>query len=95
MLIDRPGAPLSWKTTEQTFAAESLAVNPCPTDAALALLGHDSLPGDGLDALERHVDECPACQEKLDQLVKNDAGSARGFGRLHRPPTMHRQYLAL
>jgi eukaryotic-like serine/threonine-protein kinase len=54
-----------------------LAVNPCPTDAALALLGHDSLPAAGLDSLERHVDACPACQEKLDQLVKNDAGTER------------------
>jgi hypothetical protein len=49
-------------------------VNLCPTDAMLARLGDDSFAGSSVSALERHIDECPSCQGKLDRLVKDDAG---------------------
>jgi tetratricopeptide (TPR) repeat protein len=49
-------------------------VNLCPTDTMLARLGDDSFAGSSVSALERHVDECPSCQGKLDRLVKDDAG---------------------
>ncbi len=47
----------------------------CPTAATLARLGNDSLGGATTDALERHIDECPECQAKLEKLARNDAGA--------------------
>ena len=50
-------------------------MNLCPTDATLARLGDDSIAGPSADSLDRHIDECPSCQSKLDRLVKDEAVS--------------------
>ncbi len=39
----------------------------CPSASTLAGLGNDSFGAATGDALEQHIDECPACQAKLDQ----------------------------
>ena len=50
-------------------------MNSCPSAATLALLGTGTF-GDGtLAAIEAHVAACSHCQDELDRLVRNDAGS--------------------
>lgn len=48
----------------------------CPTDAVLAELLAEATP-DVSDALERHVDDCIACQLSLDRLTRATAGTDR------------------
>ena len=47
----------------------------CPSTATLALLGTDSFREGTLGAIEAHVEDCYHCQDELDRLVRNDAGS--------------------
>jgi tRNA A-37 threonylcarbamoyl transferase component Bud32 len=59
----------------------------CPGDAALRRLLAEGDPGDGLGggdgpdaaraAVERHLESCPACQQRLDELAGQDALGTR------------------
>lgn len=44
----------------------------CPSAVLLAQLGTDLLRGETFATLEGHIDGCPVCQSKLEQLARND-----------------------
>jgi anti-sigma factor RsiW len=61
-------------------------MSPCPGDDQLRLLLDEQLADDVAGALARHTDQCPACQQRLEHLIRDfqaivdraNAGSALG-----------------
>ncbi|MFT3707720.1 MAG: pilus assembly protein N-terminal domain-containing protein [Archangium sp.] len=62
-----------------------MSTTPCPSDDQLSALAAGTLAGAPLEAVERHVDGCPACR-KLLAVVSNGSAPAVGGGfRVLRP----------
>jgi tetratricopeptide (TPR) repeat protein len=61
-------------------------VSSCPTDESLRRLGTVTISETDFVALERHIQECRACQATLERLARDGSqGEARSFIRLSEP----------
>src|SRR5688500_10504511 len=54
----------------------------CPSDADLAGFLNESLPPESLAGLSAHVDGCPLCQVRLDQLTHDADGAVARYKEL-------------
>jgi|GEM_PF-878937 len=51
-----------------------MTTSPCPNHQTLASFAHGQLASDAWDAVASHVEDCPTCQDRLDQIEADADG---------------------
>jgi tetratricopeptide (TPR) repeat protein len=67
--------PIAERVETREWSKAAPVPTPCPDPETLARYAQGGLPPEGVEAVRRHVDECPACRELLITLVRSSQAS--------------------